>query len=331
MNKEKRDWVSLAKEVIQTEIEGLKFVMENLGEEFEEAVRLIAMSKGRVVVTGVGKSGLVGRKIAATLSSTGTPAFFLHPVEGAHGDLGMIRKEDVVIAISYSGETDELNSILPTLISFGTKIIGLTGNKNSTLAKHCHVVISIKVPKEACPLGLAPTASTTATLAVGDAIAVALVKLKSFSKDDFKKFHPGGELGRRLSLSIDALMHRENLPVVKEGTDLKTSLEVMDRGGMGAVIVVDEKNKLKGIFTDGDVRRMVCYKKFSFDDKIDFYMTHRPRYAQIGQQGGEILDLMEKSAITVVPVVDEDMRLVGIVHLHDLLGKGKLKFGNFSK
>ena len=324
-----RELVSLAKEVIQTEIEGLKFVMENLGEEFEEAVRLIATSKGRVVVTGIGKSGLVGRKIAATLSSTGTPAFFLHPVEGAHGDLGMIRKEDVVIAISYSGETDELNSILPTLISFGTKIIGLTGNKNSTLARYCHVVISIKVPKEACPLGLAPTASTTATLAVGDAIAAALLKLKSFSKDDFKKFHPGGELGRRLSLSIDALMHKENLPVVKEGTDLKTSLEVMDRGGMGAVIIVDEENRLKGIFTDGDVRRMVCYKRFSFDDKIDFYMTQRPRYAQIGQQGGEILDLMEKSAITVVPVVDEDMRLVGIVHLHDLLGKGKLKFGSF--
>ncbi len=331
MDREKKDWVSLAKEVIQIEIEGLKEVRDNLGQEFEEAIRLIAHCKGRVVVTGIGKSGLIGRKIAATLSSTGTPSLFLHPVEGAHGDLGMIRKDDVVIAISYSGETDELNSILPTLLSFGTKIIGITGNKDSTLAMHCHVIISIKVPREACPLGLAPTASTTATLAVGDAIAVALLKLKSFSRDDFKKFHPGGELGRRLSLNIDQLMHKEDLPVVKEGTDLKTALEVLDKGGIGAVIVLDKKERLKGIFTDGDVRRMLCYKKFSFDDKIDPYMTQRPRYAKLGQQAGEILDLMEKSAITVVPVVDDNENLVGVVHLHDLLGKGKLKFGNFSK
>ena len=330
MDNKREDWVKLAKEVIQIEIDGLIEVKNNLGKEFEDAVRLIAQCKGRVVVTGVGKSGLIGRKIAATLSSTGTPSFFLHPVEGAHGDLGMIRNEDVVIAISYSGETDELNSILPTILSFGAKIIGLTGNKDSTLARYCHVVICTKVPKEACPLGLAPTASTTATLAVGDAIAVALVKWKSFSKDDFKRFHPGGELGRRLSLNIDKLMHKENLPVVTEGTDLKTSLEVMDRGGLGAVIITDHEGRLKGIFTDGDVRRMVCYKRFSFEDKIETYMTHRPRYATVGQQAAEILDLMEKSAITVVPVVDEELRLVGVVHLHDLLGKGKLKFGNLA-
>jgi len=324
--KSPEEWVEFAKEVLDIEIEGIIEVKKNLDIEFYKVLELMAGCRGRIVVTGIGKSGLVGRKIAATLSSTGTPAFFLHPVEGAHGDLGMIQKEDIVLAISNSGETDELNSIIPVLKSLGLKIIALTSKKDSTLARFSDLVLSIAVPREACALNLAPTASTTATLALGDAIAVSLTKWKSFKKEDFQRFHPGGDLGRRLALDIDKIMQRENLPMVREGTKLKEAIKVLDQGGLGSVMIVDDKKRLKGIITDGDVRRMVVRSSLVLDDPVEEHMTKNPRFGLEGEKGAKMLDIMEQSEITVLPVVDREMVVKGIVHLHDLLGKGRLKF-----
>ncbi len=320
------EWVELAREVLDIEIEGILEVKKNLDREFYSVIKLIALSRGRVVVTGIGKSGLVGRKIAATLSSTGTPAFFLHPVEGAHGDLGMIQKDDVVLAISNSGETDELNAIIPVLKSLGPKIVAMTSKRNSTLAKLSDFVLSIYVPREACTLNLAPTASTTATLALGDAIAVALSRWKEFKKEDFKRFHPGGDLGRRLSLDIELIMQKEELPLVNLDTPMKDAINVLDKRGLGSVIVVDDKKRLKGIITDGDVRRMVVRNILELDTPVKFHMTKNPKFGEIGQKGSKMLDIMEQAEITVLPVVDKDMVVKGIVHLHDLLGKGRLRF-----
>lgn len=328
---EDKDWLQLAKDVLDVEIEGLRQVRDNLGPDYVRALKLLAGCTGRVVVTGVGKSGLVGRKIAATLSSTGTAAYFLHPVEGAHGDLGMIRQGDVVLAISNSGETDELNAILPTLISLGAEVISLTGNLSSTMACQSHVSLSTCVPREACTLGLAPTSSTTATLALGDALAVGLIEWKSFGREDFKRFHPGGDLGRQLNLDIERIMQTEMLPVIASGTCLAEALTILDRGGLGTVIVVDRDNRLLGIMTDGDLRRLLCRKPdYSLDRAIDDYMTPEPKYASLGQRGATILDLMERSAIMVLPVVDQDRVLRGVVHLHDLLGKGRFRFNGQS-
>ncbi|MCF8106456.1 MAG: KpsF/GutQ family sugar-phosphate isomerase [Desulfohalobiaceae bacterium] len=323
---EKYKWIDLAREVLETEIQGIRQVQADLGDEFVRALELLAGCSGRVVVSGVGKSGLVGRKIAATFSSTGTPSYFLHPVEGAHGDLGMIKAGDVVIGISNSGETDELNAILPTLISLGAKVIGLTGNPQSTLAGICHICISTGVPKEACPLGLAPTASTTATLAMGDALAVALIEWKSFGRDDFQRFHPGGDLGRQLRMIVSRLMHVQGLPVVRSGATLEQALTVLDQGGLGTVVIVSNEDRLLGILTDGDVRRLVCRGSFSRKEPVDVYMTRNPHYAGLDEKGALVLERMEKSAIMVLPVVNKDRVLQGVVHLHDLLGKGRVRF-----
>lgn len=321
-----KDWIKLAENVLDIEIQGLEEVKRNLGPDFYRAVEMIADSNGRVVVAGIGKSGLVGRKIAATLSSTGTAAFFLHPVEGAHGDLGMIREGDVVITISNSGETDELNAIIPTLRSLGAKIISLTSNLESTMAHLSDVIICTRVPREACTLGLAPTSSTTATLAVGDALAVCLIERKSFGKEDFRKYHPGGDLGKQLRQEISKIMHTREIPVSCSGETLGKSLQTLDKGGLGTVIVLDRENKLRGILTDGDVRRLMCRDEYSLQDSVDKYMTTDPLYAVIGQKGGTILDVMEKYAIMVLPVVDENLVLQGVVHLHDVLGKGSFDF-----
>lgn len=323
--KNPQEWIDFAKEVLDIEIQGIEEVKKNLGREFYSAIKIIAQCKGRVVVTGIGKSGLVGRKIAATMSSTGTPAFFLHPVEGAHGDLGMITKDDVVLAISNSGETDELNAIIPVLKSLGLKIIAMTSKKHSTLARLSDVVLSIAVPREACTLNLAPTASTTATLALGDALAVALTKWKEFKKEDFKLYHPGGELGRRLALDIDKIMHKENLPLVKLGTPMNKAIEVLDEHGLGSVIVVDDKDKLQGIITDGDIRRMIVRNKLNLNGTVDVHMTKNPKFGREKQRGAELLNLMEQTEITVLPIVDDNMVVIGVVHLHDILGKGKIK------
>lgn len=320
------DWLKAARDVLDIEIEGLAAVRDQLDDEFVRALTAMAECKGRVVITGVGKSGLVGRKIAATLSSTGTPSFFLHPVEGAHGDMGMIRAEDVVLALSNSGGTDEVNAIIPVLKSLGAIVIAMTSNPASAMSELSDITITVKVPREACAIGLAPTSSTTAQLGVGDALAVCLMQWKSFGKDDFKKFHPGGSLGQRLALCVDQLMHTDNLPVVAQDAPLKAALEVLNSGGLGLVAIVDSANVLLGVFSDGDVRREVCCGPFDMNRPISEIMTVSPRRASIGESSASVLDVMEQNQITVLPVVNDNGELAGMVHLHDLLGKGSLRF-----
>jgi arabinose-5-phosphate isomerase len=320
-------WLDTAREVLAIEIEGLTAVRDRLGEEFARALALLAACRGRVVVTGLGKSGLVGRKLAATLSSTGTPAFFLHPVEGAHGDMGMIRPGDAVLAISNSGETDELNAILPTLRSLGASVVAMTGNPESSMGRQADVVIHAGVPREACSMDLVPTASTTAALALGDALAVCLMRMKRFDEKDFQRYHPGGALGQRLRVRIEELMHpREQVPAVRESDSLERALEVLNAGGLGTVIVTDGGGRLRGILTDGDVRRLVCAGPFDSGKSVTNYMVRGPKAAVPGQSVAQVLDIMEQKAITVLPVTDASGLLLGVIHLHDLLGKGRLKF-----
>jgi arabinose-5-phosphate isomerase len=319
-------WLELAREVLDIEIEGLAAVRGQLNGGFEAALEILAGCKGRVVVTGIGKSGLVGRKIAATLSSTGTAAFFLHPVEGAHGDLGMIRQGDVVLALSNSGETDELNTLLPALKSLGAIIVGLTSGTESTLARLADVTIEVRVPREACPMGLAPTASTTAALAVGDALAVCLMRIKDFGTKDFKRVHPAGALGARLSQQIASLMHTKNLPVASSSAPLSEALAALNAGGFGLAALTDKSGRLAGVLTDGDVRRMLC--KSGFDPALPAagFMTRDPRSVTVTSSAAQVLDLMEARQITVLPVLNEDGSLAGLVHVHDLLGKGRVRF-----
>lgn len=322
----KRDWLALARQVLDVEIEGLVAVRGLLGDGFLQALERMSCCRGRVVVTGIGKSGLVGRKIAATLSSTGTPSYFLHPVEGAHGDMGMIRPEDVILAISHSGETDELLNILPAFKALGAAVVALTGNPDSSLARAADAVVNVNVPREACPMGLVPTSSTTATLAVGDALAVCLMERKDFGRNEFRRVHPGGSLGRQLSQFVETLMHRENLPAVPQGTPLGRALEELNRGRLGVVVVTGEGGRLLGLLTDGDVRRMVCRGPLDLDGPVDASMTRNPRRVRQGEPSARALDIMEGHQIIVLPVVAEDDRLVGLIHLHDLLGKGRFKF-----
>jgi len=316
----------MGREVLDVEIQGLEHVRERLDGGFTEALDLFASITGRVVVTGIGKSGLVGRKIAATLSSTGTPAFYLHPVEGAHGDLGMIRDVDAVLAISKSGETDEVNALLPALRALGVKIVSLVGKEGSRMAELSDVVVDVSVPKEASEVVPAPTASTTAALAVGDALAVCLMRMKEFDASDFKRCHPGGELGRRLKLKVADLMHTENLPVAGSEVLLGEAVMQLNDGGLGALAVVDRTGVLLGILTDGDIRRLLCAGDVQPDSMVTEFMTKNPSTAGPGDTAAKVMDMMEQKAITVVPIVDQGKRLVGMIHLHDLLGKGLLKF-----
>lgn len=323
---EKKDWIALARQVLDIESEGILAVRDQIDGGFTEALGIMGACKGRVVVTGIGKSGLVGRKIAATLSSTGTASYFLHPVEGAHGDMGMIRHDDVVLAISNSGETDELNSILPTLRSLGARIIALTGGLDSTMSSLSHVTIPCSVPREACPMGLAPTASTTASLAIGDALAVCLMNMKSFGEKDFAQVHPAGALGQRLGRKVEELMHVEDLPVASEGTSMHEALDILNQGGLGLLAILNDSGVLTGVLTDGDVRRLVCEGPVNREAPVDISMTRGPRRALPDEKAACVLDEMEARQITVLPVVDEADRLLGMIHLHDLLGKGRLKF-----
>jgi arabinose-5-phosphate isomerase len=322
-----QSWTETGREVLNTEIEGLAAVRDRLDAAFDKAVNLLAACAGRVIVTGLGKSGLVGRKIAATLSSTGTPSFFLHPVEGAHGDLGAIRQEDVIMAISYSGRTAELNAILPAMRSLASSLIVITGDLESPMARTADLVLDISVPREACPLDLAPTTSTTAALVMGDALAVCLTHSKAFSPDDFRRFHPGGALGQRLRLKSADIMHTANLPVADLGTTIRDALAALDKGGLGAVLLTED-DRLKGILTDGDVRRLLARGTLDLSAPVAAVMTRDPRHGDSRQSGAELLDIMEHAAITVLPVTDGENRLVGVVHLHDLLGKGQVHFSS---
>lgn len=324
---ERKDILQIAVDVLRIEAEGLLHLLTAVDESFAVAVEWIFEARGRVIVTGIGKSGIVGRKIVATLSSTGTPSIFIHPVEAMHGDLGMVRGEDIVLALSNSGETSELNVILPSLKSLGARIVAFTGNLHSTLARYSDLAIYTGVPREACPLGLAPTASTTALLAMGDALAVALIRLRNFQARDFKRNHPGGHLGERLKVPLCEVMCRgEGVPMIPGDTPVPEALQEMGRKGMGATLVVGDNLELLGIFTDGDVRRALGKHGDLTRKLIHQVMTPNPRAICIDRSVADALEMMERYLVTVLPVVDEKGRLQGILHLHDLLGKGKIRF-----
>ncbi len=316
-----------ARKVIMTEIEGLKQVSSQLDESFVDAIDLILKAKGRVIITGIGKSGLIGRKIAATMASTGTPAMFLHPVEAAHGDLGMVGPDDIVIALSNSGETQELNALLPVFAQRNIPIIAITGNRNSTLSRNSTVTINSKVDREACALGLAPTTSTTATLALGDALAVVLLEKRRFGEEDFRRCHPAGTLGERLKVQVSQVMLTGmDLPLARLGSGMADALKEMNKKGHGAVLVLDGDEVLVGIVTDGDLRRAMVSGIDIKQCTVDQIMTRNPKTTYPDAMAAEALELMEKFLITVLPVVDSQRHLVGIVHLHDLLGKGQFRF-----
>jgi arabinose-5-phosphate isomerase len=316
-----------AQEVLRIEAEGILSLVDRVGQAFVEAVDLIYASTGRVIVTGIGKSGLVGRKIVATLNSTGTPALFLHSVEALHGDLGMVTAGDILLALSYSGETEEVNEIIPPVRGLGARVIAMTGNLESTLARQADLVLDVGVAREACPLGLAPTASTTAQTAMGDALAVALIHRRRFNSDDFKRFHPGGSLGERLSLAVREVMTTgEGVPGVAGSMRLGEALEIMSRSRLGVLLVVDRAGVLTGVFTDGDLRRSLMRHGDVKDLPLEEVMTRQPK--RIGQDttAAEALELMQQHEITTLPIVDPAGRLLGVVHLHALLGKGKFRF-----
>ena len=311
-----------AREVLRLEGAELLRHADLIGDEIERAVNLILACKGKVIVTGVGKSGHIGVKIAATLASTGTPSFFVHPTEALHGDLGMIGKGDMVLAISFSGESEELVRILPHLKRFGVKIIAMARDKNSSLGKVSDEFISLGIVKEACPLGAAPTVSTTLTLALGDALAICLMRRRRFGKEDFANFHPGGSLGKRLFVKVKDVMQSKNLPVAKRNASLKQAIDVMTHGKLGTVLLVDEKGALEAILSDGDLRRALMREDFDINDGALKYATKNPKMLDDKNMLAiDALNLIEQFKIQVLPVV-ENGAPVGILHIHDLTSLG---------
>jgi arabinose-5-phosphate isomerase len=311
------------RDVIQLEAETLTNLVARVNHEFANACRLMQACRGRVVVTGMGKSGHVGGKIAATLASTGTPAFFVHPGEASHGDIGMITTEDVVLAISNSGETEEILTILPVIKRMGVKLIALTGNTDSTIARQADAVIDCAVDKEACPLNLAPTASTTATLAMGDALAVALLKARGFTQEDFARSHPAGSLGRRLLLYVTDVMHAgEQIPLVQETASLREALLEMTGKGLGMTGVVDKDNRLVGILTDGDLRRILAREIDIHKAAVADVMTRNPKTEAPDRLAAETVHFMRTHKINGIFVVDAERRVLGALNMHDLLRAG---------
>lgn len=319
--------IEAAKEVLLVEEQGLAAVRKRIGHEFVKAVETVQMCNGRLVITGIGKSGLVGQKISATLNSTGTPSFFLHPVEAMHGDLGMVMAADVVLAISYSGETTELNGLLTSLKKRGNRIIAMTGGAHSTLARAADIVLDISVPREACPLGLAPTASTTATLAMGDALAVVLLNRKKFQAEDFRLNHPGGSLGERLKVKVsEVMLVGEDIPVISPEERGGRVISELNEKNKGAVVVVDDTRSVLGIVTDGDVRRAVIDNVELNGTTAADLMTVAPVCIEGSRMAADALSIMQEHEITALPIVDANGRLEGMLHLHDLLGKGEFRF-----
>ena len=320
--------IEAAKEVLLIEEQGLAAVRDRIGEEFVKAVEAVQISNGRLVITGIGKSGLVGKKISATLNSTGTPSFFLHPVEAMHGDLGMVMASDVILAISYSGETNELNGLLVSLKKRGNAIIAMTADCHSSLARSADIVLDIKVPKEACPLGLAPTASTTATLALGDALAVVLLNRKKFQAEDFRQNHPGGSLGERLKVKVsEVMLVGKDIPVISPDDTALKAIEELNRKNKGAVLVIAQNNIVLGIVTDGDIRRIVMMAAESLERiSTAELMTKNPICINGNQMAADALSIMQKHEITALPITDENGCMEGMLHLHDLLGKGEFRF-----
>ncbi|PLX50468.1 MAG: KpsF/GutQ family sugar-phosphate isomerase [Desulfobulbaceae bacterium] len=316
-----------AKEVLKIEAEGILALVDQVGPDFDKAIELIMACPSRVILAGIGKSGIICQKIAATLNSTGTASFFLHPVEAMHGDLGIVDARDVVLAISYSGETAELNLLVNSLKNRAVSIIVMTGNPESTLAKLADAVLNVAVPKEACPLGLAPTASTTAALAMGDALAVVLLERKQFKECDFRRNHPGGSLGERLKVNVSEVMITgEHIPMVEKNTSLRQAVSILNAKNLGAVLIVDEEQRVAGIITDGDIRRMVA-KEVNLDTQraVD-HMTPAPKTISKKLLAADALSIMQEHEITILAITDTQGHLAGILHLHDLLGKGEFRF-----
>jgi arabinose-5-phosphate isomerase len=312
-----------AREVLRIEAESITQLIPKLDHNFTRAVDLIYGSKGRVIVTGIGKSGLIGKKIVATMTSTGTPAIFLHPVEGLHGDLGIVTKDDVIIAISNSGETSELNLIIESIRRIGVPLIAFTGRPDSTLGRSSDVVIDIGVEREACPFNLAPTSSSTASLAMGDALAIALIGKRNFNEKDFYRFHPGGNLGARLRAHVcDVMIRGDEIPCVLAGTPVLDAITVLDSKNRGFVLIADKENHLLGILTDGDVRRFVRKGRSFADEPVDLYMSANPKTVAEDALVAETIEFMQRIEITALVVVDQNRVIQGYVHLHDILGRG---------
>ncbi len=318
-----QDFRQSALNTIRIERDAISSLEDRIGDSFNRACQAIMACRGRVVVTGMGKSGHIGNKIAATLASTGTPSFFVHPGEASHGDLGMITSQDVVIAISNSGNTNEVVTLLPLLKRMGAPLISMTGNPQSVLAQEALANLDVSVSKEACPLGLAPTSSTTATLVMGDALAVALLEARGFSAEDFAFSHPGGRLGRRLLLRVQDIMHSgDSVPVVGEGTTLSGALLEISRKGLGMTTVVDGNGALRGVFTDGDLRRSLDKNVNVHTTAIEDLMTRNGKTIRADQLAAEALNIMEEMKISALPVVNERGELVGALNMHDLLRAG---------
>ncbi len=317
------DFKQIVKDVLLTEAKEIEKAAANISFDIEKAIDLIINSKGKLIITGVGKSGLVGTKIAATLASTGTSSFFLHPTEAMHGDLGMVGKEDIVLGISYSGESDELVQILPHLKRFNIPLIAMARNPESTLAKYADIFININVEKEGCPLDAAPMSSTTLTMAMGDALAVCLMRKRDFKKEDFASFHPGGSLGKKLFVKVDDLLRKENLPVVSRETKLKDAILVMSEGRLGSVIIEDENKKVIALLSDGDLRRALMNDDFSMDCKVEDIATKNPKRLKNKELlASDALQIVEDYKIQLLIVTDENDKLVGVLHIHDLIEAG---------
>jgi len=317
------DYKKIAQETLQIEAQTLLKASQNISDDFSKAVEIILTCKGKLIVTGVGKSGLIGAKMAATFASTGTPSFFLHPTEALHGDLGMISKEDVVIAISYSGESEELSSILPHIKRFATPLIGMTKNAASTLGRYSDVLIKIEVEKEACPLDIAPTSSTTLTLALGDALAVSLMRAKNFKKSDFASFHPGGALGKKLFVKVSNLMRTESLPIVTKEAKVKDAIVKISEGRIGTVLIEDENGALVALLSDGDIRRALMREDFSLEESVLKYATLAP--LSINDEtmlASEALVLIEEKKIQLLVITDKNKKIQGVLHIHTLIEKG---------
>ena len=316
------EFVKIAKEVLELEANELKDASNNLDGQIEKVVEIIANTKGKLIVTGVGKSGLIGAKIAATFASTGTSSFFLHPTEAMHGDLGMIGSQDCVLAISYSGESEELVKILPHVKRLGVPLIAMAKSKKSTLGAFADAFVSIAISKEACPLNAAPTCSTTLTLALGDALSVCLMKKRGFKKEDFASFHPGGSLGKKLFVKIKDLM-RTNLPIITQYTPLREAIGVMSEGRLGNVLLVDEYGKLTAVLSDGDLRRALLRSDFSLENSSLTYATKSPKVIEDSNMlASDALSLIESHKIQLVVIVDNNNVPIGALHIHDLVEAG---------
>ncbi len=317
------NYKEIVQETLNIEAQTLLKAATLVDDVFERVVDMILKCKGKLIITGVGKSGLIGAKMAATFASTGTPSFFLHPTEALHGDLGMIDKNDVVIGISYSGESEELNSILPHIKRFGVPVIGMTKKRDSTLGRASNMIIEVYVEKEACPIDTAPTSSTTLTLALGDALAVCLMRAKDFQKSDFASFHPGGTLGKKLFVKVSNLMQEKNLPIISKDAKIKDAIISISEGCLGTTLVTDEDGKLLALLSDGDIRRALLSKNFSLEDEALKYATLNPMTLDNADiLASDALVFIEEKKIQLLVVTDKNKNIQGVLHIHMLIEKG---------